>query len=280
LTGLLLAALSAVAGLSPLLVLAAWLVSWVALLELGHLLEPIVLRRLGCRSLSRLDRERVDPVVCARIDVLVVDAAELWSLRGLRTVVVTSGLFDLLEDRALGGYLSQADAEIRSGGVAGEVAVWLGSLPLSLGWWATTTLVQVGRLLAVFVGSCLYLPMLLWPNGFARFGGVVFGGLFVGVVGVALVSGGWPGPGLLLLVAWVWAPAVRALVAFEQRRVEAHADHVVAETGAGWQLLEALETLTGLDAVQPPTGLLGLWARSSASIARRADRLWLRLSRP
>src|SRR5438105_3938398 len=110
----LLAALSAsLLGMSVAMVLLAWMAASLVALAACRALEPFALRRLGCRAPNRLERERFDAAPAAwPAQILVFDAAAPWHLRGLRSLVISRGLFDLLENRALVGILSQASANV------------------------------------------------------------------------------------------------------------------------------------------------------------------------
>jgi hypothetical protein len=111
-----------------------------------------------------------------------------------------------------------------------------------------------------------------------RWGGRVFGAAIVGLLGALLLSSGMAAPGLGLLLAWAVVPGLRALLDWESRRVEVVADRATVEAGLGWQLLEALETLTWAESVTGPGGLLGLLCRAGTPLSHRADRLWRELS--
>jgi hypothetical protein len=276
----LLATLSAsLLGLSVPMVLLAWMAASLLALAAWHVLESFVLRRLGCRTPNRLECERIDALPAVwRAQILVFDAVAPWHLRGLRSLVISRGLFDLLEDRALVGMLSQASANVHAARLAGELVVWLGSLPLVAAWCVTGWLMQLGRLLALLVGSSLVLPLLLWPRGFLRWGGRFFGAAIVGFLGAALLSSHMAAPGLGLLLAWAVVPGIRALLNWESQRVEVLADRATIEAELGWQLLEALETLTLAESVTGPGGLLGLLCRAGTPLGSRADRLWRELS--
>jgi hypothetical protein len=276
----LLAGLSAsLLGLPVPTVLLVWIVTSLLILEAWHAIEPFVLLRLGCRLPNRLERERLDAAAAdGPVEILVVDTAEPWHARGFRCLVVSRGLFDLLEDRALAGMLTQAGAQIHSARLAGEVVVWLGNPPLICAWGFSRCLMHLGRLLAVLVGSSLVLPMLLWPEGVTRWGGRLFGSAIGGLLGAALLSNGMAAAGLGLLLAWVVVPGLEGLLDWESRRVETVADRATIEAGLGWQLLEALETLTWAESLPTPGGLLGLLSRAGAPLASRADRIWQALS--
>jgi hypothetical protein len=260
------------------------LLGWAALSLFGitvwHALEPVILRWLGCRSASWLERERLDRALgSTRPEILVLDAAEPWLGHGLRTIVVSRALLDLLEDRAVQGLLTQAVQEVRSASLAGALVVWFGSLPLTVGRIFASWLTRLGRLLALAVGSSLVVPILLWPTGFIRWAGRLFGSVFVVLLGAALLSSGLAAPGLGLLLAWPLAHGQQALLAWESRRAERLADQATVDAGLGWQLLEALETLAMAESVPPPDGLLGLFCRRGSPLNTRADRVWRALSK-
>jgi hypothetical protein len=278
---------AALLGAPLALALLGWMVTGLVSVKVWRTAERLVLRRFEARPPSRLERERLDlvPELAAKasskppkIEVLVVDRAEPWLRSGLRCLVISRGLLDLLEDRALVGLLSQAAREVPSANLAGEMLVWLSNVPLLSAWLFSRWLNQLGRLLAVAVGGSLVLPLLLWPVGFTRWAGRLFGSAIVGLVGVTLVSAGLAGAGLGLLLAWAIVPGLQWLVACETRRAEQLADAASIEAGQGWQLVEALETLMWADAVPAPEGVLGLLNPPGAPLAERADRVWQALS--
>jgi hypothetical protein len=276
----LLAAVSAsLLGISVPTLLLAWIAASVLALAAWHVLEPFVLRRLGCRAPNRLECERLNASPASwPAQILVFDAAAPWHLRGLRSLVISRGLFDLLEDRALVGMLSQASASVHSARLAGELVVWLGNLPLLGAWCVTGWLMQLGRLLALLVGSTLVVPLVVWPRGFLRWGGRFFGMAIVSLLGALLLSSGAAAAGLGLLLGWAVVPGLKALLSWEAQRVEVAADRATIEAGLGWQLLEALETLTWAESAAGPSGLLGLLCRASTPVGSRADRLWREFS--
>jgi len=261
----------------------ALLVAWATLSLFGmtawQALEPLILRLLGGRSPSWLERERLDWALgSVRPEVVVLDAAEPWLGHGLRTLIVSRALLDLLEDRATQGLLTQAVQEVRSASLAGELAVWLGSLPLVVGRVIGSWLTRLGRLLALVVGSSLVVPILLWPTGFIRWAGRVFGATFVLLLGSALLSNGLAAAAFGLLLAWPLILGLQTLLAWESRRTEQLADQATIDAGLGWQLLEALETLAFAESVAPPDGLLGVFCRRGSSLNSRADRIWRTIS--
>jgi len=279
-SALLVALFARLVGVPVPAVLGAWITLSLLSITVWHALEAIMLRLLGSRSPSWRERERLDGALgSTRPEVLVLDAPEPWLGRGLRALIVTSALLDLLEDRAVAGLLTQAACEVRSAGLAGELAVWLGSLPLLVGRVIGGWLTQVGRLLALAVGSSLIVPILLWPTGFIRWAGRLFGAVFVLLLGAALLSNGLAAPGLGLLLAWPVVRGLHALLAWEARRAERFADQATIDAGLGWQLLEALETLAFAESVRLPDGLLGVFCRRGSPLNARADRVWRALSK-
>jgi hypothetical protein len=267
------------------LALLAWTLSGLGALKAWRTAESFVLRRLNARAPSRLERERLELVPelarggsASTVQILVVDRAEPWLRPGLRCLVISRGLLDLLEDRPLVGLLSQAAREVPSAGLAGEILVWQTSLPVLSARLVSSWLAQLGRVLAIVVGRSLVLPMVLWPVGFTRWAGTLLGSAIVGLLGMTLVSAGLAGAGLGLLLGWAIVPALQWLVTWESRRAERLADTASITAGEGWQLVEALETLMWADALPAPTGLFGLLNRPGAPLAERADRVWRALS--
>ena len=280
-TALLVTLSASLLGVSVPLALLLWALASLLSLETWRALEPFVLARLGCRSPSHLERERLDPALGSdRLEVLVLDAAEPWLGRGVRTLVLSRALLDLLEDRALAGLLAQAKEQVRAASLPGELVVWLGNLPLLGAWYLSRDLVQLGRLLAIAVGASLVLPLALWPDGFTRWVGRLFGAAIVGLLGSALLSSGLSAAGLGLLLAWALVPGLQTLLNWETRLAETAADDATLDAGLGWELLEALETLAWAASVPPPAAPLGWLCRLATPLTTRADRLWQTLSQP
>jgi hypothetical protein len=250
-------------GVGSLLVLGVWL-----------LVEPFALDRLGCHIPTRGEQARLDSSIRRfNIAVRVADDPAPWVGSGLRTVVVSQGALDLLEDRGLVGLLGQATTEQLAAGLAREWVVWLGNAPLLAAWWMTRCLERIGQLLALAIGSALVLPMLVWPYGFVCWLGRALGVILVAVIGSVLLSRGAAAAGLGLLVGWALVLSLRALLAWEARRTEAEADLATVRASLGWHLHEALETLA-LAAPARPQGMLGLLVRPGVPLPRRAARVW------
>ena len=273
-SALLLAMLASLLGTPAPTAVLAWLAASAASLEAWHSAERFVLRRLGYRPPTADERERLDPTLkCTHLEILVLDSPNLWVGRGLRCLVVTRALLDLLEDRALVGLLHEAAASVRRAALAANLLVSIGALPMLIACRLTHALTLLGRLVAMTVGAALVLPLVVWPHGFVVWVGRVFGGIFVGLLGSALVSYGFAAPGLVLLVAWAVVPGLRALLAWETRRAETVADQATIAAGLGWELVEALETLHEAEPLQPPIGLHALLSPPGAPLAARADRI-------
>ena len=271
---LLLVALASLLGASAPTALLGWLAISAACLEVWHTLECLVLQRLGYRAPTFAERERLAwAVSCDHLDVLVLDSPELWVGRGLRCVVVTRTMLDLLEDRALLGLLHATAASARRAALAGQLVVSIGALPMLIASSVSRGLTLLGRLLARAVGVALVLPVVFWPKGFVLWAGRLFGGMLVGFVGSALVSYGFAAPGLALLVAWVVVPGLRALVAWETRRAEAAADQATIEAGLGWELVEALELLQVTEPLPRRAGLHAILSPQGAPLGARVNRI-------
>jgi hypothetical protein len=279
-TALLVALSASLLGIPAPLGLLVWATASLLGITLWHALEPFILRGLGGRPPSRLERELLDGALGpARLEVVVLDAAAPWLGRGLRSLVVSRALLDLYEARPVQGLLTQAVEQVRLASLAGELVVWLGNLPLLGAWILGRWLARLGRVLAVVVGGSLVVPLLLWPAGFVLWAGRLFGSAIVALLGSALLSSGLAAPGLGLLLAWALMPGLQALLAWESRRAERIADQATVEAGLGWQLLEALEILAVAQPLPAPDGLLGLLCRGGSPLSTRAERVWRALSK-
>lgn len=276
----LLAMLSAsLLGTSAPLALVVWATTSLLGISIWGIAESVILRVLGCRAAGPLERQRLDRALgVGRLDVVVLDTAEPWLGRGLRSLVVSRALFDLLNDREIQGCLTQAAEQVRSASLAGELVVWLGNLPLLAAWMLGRWLVQLGRPLAFAVGNSLVLPLIIWPAGFVRWAGRLFGSVVVGLLGAVLLSSGLAAPGLGLLLAWALVPGLQAVLAWESRRAEQLADQATIAAGLGWHLFEALEVLGYAESLPPPDGLLGVLCRRGSPYTARANRIWRTLA--
>jgi hypothetical protein len=281
-TGLFLTVSASLASASVPLALLLWALAALLGLATWRAFEAFVLKQLGCRQASHLERERLEPAFgsAGAVEVLMLDAAQPWLGRGLRSLIVSRALLDLLEDRALRGLLSQAALHVRAASLPGELVVWSGNLPLLAAWCLSRALMRLGRLLALVVGTSLILPVVLWPDGFIRWAGRLFGAAILGLLGSALLSSGLSAAGLGLLLAWVLVPGLHALLNWEARRAEAAADDATFNAGLGWELLEALETLAWAASVPPPPAPLGWLCRVATPLTARADRIWRKLAQP
>jgi Zn-dependent protease with chaperone function len=247
-------------------------------LETWYALEPLALLQLGCREPSNIEVTRIQPALCRlshlRLRVRVADLPEPWAEPALRSIVVTRGLLDLLEDRPLMAVLAQAAIEQRHARLVGAPLVWLACLPFVAGMSIERALMQVGRLLADVIGRALIVPALLWWSGFRRWLGTIIGCALVALVGSALISVGLPAFGLALLLGWLVARAVSSLVGWETRRAEFRADAQTIDEGLGPDLLDALESLEEADRPKSSAGVgLTSLLRGGAPHRDRARRL-------
>jgi hypothetical protein len=232
----------------------------------------------GCRTLSARERETLKTALEGLGDEpRIVDQAEPWVVRGLRTTVIGSGLIDLLDDRSLRSVLVQASLLDRSA-VAAELVVWLAILPLKAAWHVNGWIGQLGRLLAVVVGTTLVVPMVIWRTGYARWAGRLFAAMLGGMLSTLMLTSGMTLLAALLMTSWVIVPAMRAVLAWEWRRVERRADEAVMRMGLGWELVGALEELLWLEPQPVPPGLVDLFYRVGLPVRERLDRVWLALS--
>ena len=270
---------AALVGLPVPFVLLGWAGASLVGLELWHALEPVALRRLKCREPDHNEGERLAAIAVSRYQhVLVQDNPQPVVIRGLRSVVLSTGLLDLFDDRALEGILAQSIVRVHSASLVGGLIVWLANLPLLAAWRVNRVLINLGRLLTIVVGNALILPLVFWPVGYVTWGGRFFGALFIALLGTALISNGAQAAGLLVLIATLVIPGLRSIVDWESRRAERAADEATVADGFGWELLTALETLCWAQSVPRPEGLLGLLVRARNPFTERANRIWRLLS--
>lgn len=262
LTALLTIITASLLGVSVPLALAAWSVTALLSLELWYAAEPVLLRHLGdCRDPSVAELHRIEALLGRTpLQVLVADVSDFTAARGLRCLVVGRDLLDIFEDRALQGYLVQASMPLQAANVAGFILVWLGNLPLLTAWWLTRVIAQLGRLLALAVGTSLVVPIVVFRDGFLRWAGLAFTVVLVSLAGSVLLSYGFAAIGLGLLLAWLLVPTVRAVLSWESRRAEGVADRATIEAGFGLQLLEAVDFLTQIEPRKLRIGVLSALA--------------------
>jgi hypothetical protein len=273
-SALLLVILASLLDMPAPMALLVWLAASLAMLEAFHVLESFILKRLGYRPPTYAERERLEPAAgCGHIRVMVIDAPELWVGHGLRILVITCGMLDVLEDRALTGMLHNATNATWPAALAAEMLAWFGALPITVAWSLSRCVTAVARLLAVAIGRALVLPLVVWPRGFTVWGGRALAGVIVGLFGAALLSNGLAAVGLVVLLAWALVPGLQALLTWETRRAESRADDATVSAGLGWQLVEALETLQMAQPLATPPGLHGLLSPAGAPLGARADRI-------
>ena len=262
-------------GVAAPLALAAWVGTTCVAFELWSALEAFVLRRfVGLRAASHAELGVLDPILVRhQLRPLISDNTDLALGRGFRCLVLSRALFDVLEERALSGLLTQASLSVHRADRAGVLLVWLGSLPLIVAWLVTRGIGQLGCLLGVIIGQSLVVPLVLWPSGFVCWSGRVLGTIVIGLLGAILLTSGLAGAGVALLLAWAAVPALRVVLAWERRRLERAADLATIDAGLGSQLLEAVEFLALAEPRTTPTGLLGFECPVGASMTDRAERI-------
>jgi hypothetical protein len=262
-------------GISTPLALGVWIVTGLTFLELWYAVEPLAMRRLGgCRPPTAAEQQRLEAALGrSHPELLIAEAAELATVRGLRCLAIGRDLMDVLEDRALGGFLAQAAAPPHTANLAGCMLVWLGSAPVMLAWWTSRLIGQFGRLLALAVGTSLVVPLILCRDGYLRWAGLVLTSVLVALCGTVLLSYGVAAAGAGLLLAWLLVPGLRAVLAWESRRVERSADRATIEAGFGLQLLEAVDFLALIEPGRPTSGLLSVLALPRSSMLERGRRI-------
>jgi len=282
LTVILAAVTASLVGVSAPLALAAWIVTGLVCFELWYVIEPFALRHLGgCRRPTTAERQRIQAALGRTdLELLITDRPDLTAIRGLRCLTVGRALMDVVEDRALAGFLAQAVAPLHAADLAGYIVVWLGNLPVLAAWWASRLVGQLARLLALAVGASLVVPLVVCREGFLRWAGLAFTSVLVGLCGSILLSYGYAGPGAGLLLAWLLVPLLQAILAWESRRIGMSADRATIEAGLGPQLLEAVEFLAMVEPHRPESGLLCLLSLPEDSMVDRERRIRRQLTIP
>lgn len=277
--GVLLPVGSALVGLSPIAGMLIGILFALGILAVRSLIERLVLHQAGCRTPNRLESERlsVHPVLAAA-PVMVHDSGRPWLVHCPDRIVLSVALLDVLEDRALLGFLAQASYPGYRAAVIGEAIVWSCIWPLALGRVLTSMASVGGRVLAMPVGFALILPMIVWRDGFVLWAGRALAPVVLGWIILMLAAGGYPGLAGAALLAAVMYPLLQAILRWEWRQVEKAADRATIDQGLGSHLLDAIETLTWVKPV-PPRGILGLLFHTGTPARTRADRVRRYLSR-
>jgi hypothetical protein len=269
-------------GVSAPLALGTWIVTGLVCFELWYVLESLTLRRLGgCRSPNAAELQRIEAVLGRTdLEMLISDRPDVGAIRLLRCLVLGRDLMDVLEDRPLAGFLSQAVTPVHTANLAGYVLVWLGNLPVLAAWWTTRLVGQLARLLALLVGTSLVLPLVVCRDGFLRWVGLAFTCVIVALCGSVLLSYGFAAAGAGLLLAWLLVPVVQAVLGWESRRIGFSADRAAVDAGYGPQLREAVDFLALVGWRHPDSGLLSLLSLPMPSMAERERRLRRKLATP
>src|SRR5262249_21544261 len=105
---------------SVILALGLWVVGSLLALELWLLFERALLERLGCRAPTRDEQPHFAAAQNRfAIVVRVVDDPAPWVASAVRTVLVSRGALDLIEDRGLIGVLGHAAIQQRDAWLVG-----------------------------------------------------------------------------------------------------------------------------------------------------------------
>jgi Zn-dependent protease with chaperone function len=229
---------------------------WIVAIASGAILATIItvcvatferlgLRMRGYRRLSRDEVRRVAPLVREVAEAMDLDGLPRFAMDDsvipnawthMRTIVITAGLLQTLDDAELRSVLAHELQHWRSGDAVGLHVVWAAAWPIAI-------TLNLGMLIA---GRNQYVPV----QGPARFRGILV------LIGWAIA---WPAWVILRLVI---APAVAA----SQRRYEYDADAAAAQLGYAAALISALRKMgafeggrTGWEqammATHPPTEL-------------------------
>ena len=252
-----------------------WVCLWLLALLGWYLGENWLLALAGCRAATPPERDRlaaVHPASALRLRVDEDDAT--WVEAGLRTLLVSRGALEVLDDPELTGMLADAEARAQAAGAAGQLLAWIGTAPLSMLQSAGRLVGQFGRVVAMELGTLVVIPVVVWPDGFVRVAGAVFGAVFVLIASCILAAGGSIGLGAGLLLAWVALPGLRVIQEWEARRIEARADRAAAQAGFGRHLIAALELLVLLQPAPAPSSLVARLLGTRPPTEARIQRLW------
>jgi Zn-dependent protease with chaperone function len=207
--------------------------------------ERLGLRLRGYRRLSRDEVRRVAPLVQEIADGMDLDGLPRFAISDMvipnawthmRTIVITSGLLQMLDDAELRAVLAHELKHWRCGDAVGLHIVWAASWPLAVTF-------NVGMLIAGRRQATVVAPS-------AKFRG------FLSLIGWAIA---WP--------AWVILKVIIApTVAAFQRRYEYEADAAAAQLGDAAAMMSALRKMSAFEggrsgwedvmaATHPPTEL-------------------------
>jgi hypothetical protein len=281
-TALIATVTAALLGVPVPLAISGWLIAGGLSFELWYVIEPIALERLGgCRAPTASEYTRIQSALGRiNLEVLIAEDGHLTTFRGLRCLAIGRDLLEVLEDRALSGFLSQAAAPLQAANLAGFILVWLGNLPVLVAWWLTRCIGQLARLLALVVGTSLVIPLVVCRDAFLHWAGLAFTTMLVGLAGSILLSWGFAAAGLGLMLAWLIVPMIHGLLSWESRRIERCGDGFTIEAGLGPQLLEAIDFLAVIEAPRPSSGLLSVLSVPGSSMIDRARHIRRLLAPP
>ncbi len=190
--------------------------------------ERVSLRVRGYRRLSRAEARRVAPLIRHVADAMELDGLPRFSMSDapmpnawthMRTVVLTTGLLQMLDDAELGAVLAHELGHWKSGDAVGLRVVWAAALPIAL-------LLDVGTWIAGSGAAPRNREAETQPPMRPRSGALA-------IVGWAIAWAPW------VITRFILAPVSAAT----QRRYEFEADAAAAQIGLASDLSSALRKL-------------------------------------
>jgi hypothetical protein len=256
----LLVLLSVLAGVSPTFPLVIWLGNAIVGAAVWWTLEPSLWRLFGARAPSARELQTTS---LPNTTLLVREDASVDVRLGLRSIVVTRGLLEVLDQHQLEALLAQASVRVRMGDALGPAMVWLAALPVLALWCVTWAIGHLSKLLAWYVALALVVPALLFPIWFRTWFGRLLAVFVTAVLGLWLIAAGLDSAsealiacGFGLLTAQFVVPCLKALVTRDADRCQALAASVGAASGLGDALESAFAVLADLEPDGPRTWII------------------------
>jgi len=251
-----LAGASAIAGWPVWVPLIGWLFGSLVLVSVWWLLERPILKLWGYRAPTVEEAARLQPgldaiqavlAIPTRPHLVIDECATVAVSAGLRTLIVSRGALEVLEDPQLAGLLAHEFGHLEACEAPADALVWLASTPVVLAWWAAEMLSKAAGVVAFGVAAALVLPLFLWPAWFTRIVRVGLSIVMITIASLLLMATGLE-TGERGLVAWglgvmaapALVPLTKLVLAWEHRSGERRADLRAVEAELGRQLLEAL----------------------------------------
>ncbi|HCG01494.1 MAG TPA: hypothetical protein DEV93_13230 [Chloroflexi bacterium] len=228
--------------------IAVGIVVAIALVAADGALEESLLRARGYRRLSQAEARRVAPLAQRAAKALNLGTLPRFAtsdrqgrpdlFTGMRTIVLSKGLLDLLNDRELTAAIAHELAHWRRADVVGKMFIFCAGWPLFL-WFELGRWMAVRDPLADVKAGDTVISGAQAISGTKMFGsgGISTGGIFplIGII-LALPAA--------LLISFVLVP----LMAKESRRSEYAADALVKHGGLGPDLIKVLRKVQFFEA--------------------------------